>query len=80
MRSTRLVTRRLMTWTPTMDEPRQIGVVEVRVDIPTDRIFFCEGEQKFVRWPELYWPLFCPICGRAVHAQLSSHHEMMEGE
>ena len=56
---------------------RQIGSVEVRVDLPVDRVFFCENEQKFVRWVEDFWPLYCPICGRGVHKQLSTHHEMI---
>ncbi len=60
-----------------MGEPRQIGGVEVRVDLPADRVFFCEGQQKFVRWVEDFWPLYCPICGRGVHKQLSTHHEMI---
>ncbi len=60
-----------------MTEPRQIGAVEVRVELPEERVFFCEGAQKFVRWPEHFWPLYCPICGRAVHADLSAHHEMI---
>lgn len=57
---------------------RRIGVVEVRIDLPDEQVFFCENEQKFIRWVESFWPLHCPICGRGVHKKLSSHHEMID--
>ena len=56
----------------------QIGVVEVAGELPDERVFFCEREQKYVKWSEDFWPLYCPICGRGVHKHLSSHHELME--
>ena len=59
--------------------PRTVGSVEVRVELPTAQVFFCENEQRFVNWVESFWPLYCPICGRGVHKDLSSHHELIVG-
>lgn len=46
----------------------------------TIRHWFCEWQDKIVRWIEPFWPLFCPVCGKACHEQLSSHHWFKEDE
>lgn len=50
----------------------------VEVEPVEIRIWFCENRSKAIGWTEKFWPLHCPVCGKAVHEQLSSHHWFLE--
>ena len=40
--------------------------------------WYCEMQDKSILWfgspDDHIWPTFCPICGRAVNRDLSTHH------
>lgn len=40
--------------------------------------WWCEYTEKVMPWAANIWPTFCPLCGRGVNRQLSTHHELAE--
>lgn len=37
-------------------------------------IWYCEFEDKQLPWATTAWPTYCPLCGKAVNRDLSTHH------
>ena len=54
------------------------NAMEVVGGVTPAKEWYCELQDKEVKWAELFWPLYCPVCGAAVHEQLSSHHWFKE--
>lgn len=58
-------------WYLTNDEWRQ-----VQGGVAPAKLWTCEWQVKTIAWVEPFWPLYCPICGKAVHDVLSAHHDL----